>query len=188
VIPSGPSLLSRLDKGLSRLLADETVPRLLANLNRLTQETRTIVDEENRAAMKEILHDLSIVTHTLSARSEAMDRSVSSAAKALENLAGLTEKLTQQVPDLLEHANQTAQTLKGMSEEVARTSTAVSAAVQDTRPSIEQFARETLPETGLLIADLRLLTANLHRLARQLEQYPNSLIVGRPSGPLGPGE
>ncbi|MBI2997083.1 MAG: MCE family protein [Deltaproteobacteria bacterium] len=188
VIPSGPSLLSRLDKGLSRLLADETVPRLLANLNRLTQETRTIVDEENRAAMKEILHDLSTVTHTLSARSEAMDRSVSSAAKALENLAGLTDKLTQQVPDLLEHANQTAQTLKGMSEEVARTSTAVTAAVQDTRPSIEQFARETLPETGLLIGELRVLTANLHRLTRQLEQYPNSLIVGRPSGPLGPGE
>ena len=86
--------------------------------------------EQNRknATVKEILHDLSIVTHTLSARSEAMGRSVSSAAKALENLAGLTDKLTQQVPDLLEHANQTAQTLKGMSEEVARTSTAVSAA------------------------------------------------------------
>lgn len=188
VIPSGPSLFSRLDSALSRLLADKTAPRLLANLNRLTQETRTMVDEENRGAMKEILRDLSTITRTLAARSEAMDQTVSSAAKALDNLAGLTEKLTKQVPDFLEHANQTARTLKGMSEEVARTSAAVSATVQDTRPNIEQFARETLPETGLLIAELRMLTANLHRLTRQLEQYPNSLIVGRPSGPRGPGE
>lgn len=188
VIKSGPSLFFRLDAALSRFLADETLPRLLANLNRLAVEARTVFGDDNRAAMNEILRDLSNVTRTLAGRREAMDQGVVRAAEVMEHVADLTKTLSQQMPEIMERMNRAAGALEAMTREVARTSTAVGAAVNQTRPDVERFARQTLPETGLLIAELRQLTASLRRVAMQLEQQPNSLIFGRPSPPPGPGE
>lgn len=188
VIKSGPSLFFRLDSALSRFLADETLPRLLANLNRLAVEARTVLGDDNRAAMNEILRDLSNVTRTLAGRREAMDQGVLRAAEVMEHVADLTKTLSRQMPEIMERMNRAAGALEAMTREVARTSTAVGAAVNQTRPDVERFARQTLPETGLLIAELRQLTASLRRVAMQLEQQPNSLIFGRPSAPPGPGE
>lgn len=188
VIQSGPSLLFRLDEALSRFLADETLPRLLANLNLLTEQARTVIGDENRVAMTAILNDLARVTRTLATRSEQMDQGVVRAAETMANAAKLTDTLGRQMPEIIERVNRTAAALEKMTQELARAGTKVSAAVEQTKPDIEQFARQTLPETGQLIAELRQLTASLQRVARELEQRPDSLIFGHPPTPRGPGE
>ena len=65
VIKTGPSLFFRLDQALSKLLTDQPFTELLDNLTTLTRDARTMVGDENRAAMKQILANLSDLTKTL---------------------------------------------------------------------------------------------------------------------------
>ncbi|HRC24776.1 MAG TPA: hypothetical protein PLJ07_12010, partial [Nitrospira sp.] len=68
------------------------------------------------------------------------------------------------------------------------TSRSVGEMVGASRPGIEQFSRQTLADTGLLVTELRQLTATLNRVAQQVERQPNVLVLGRSSQPKGPGE
>src|SRR3972149_1997151 len=62
VIKSRPSFFFRLDHALSRVLDDESLPRLLANLNELAQDARGVVDAQSRSDLKRILADLAKIT------------------------------------------------------------------------------------------------------------------------------
>ena len=188
VIKTGPSLFFRLDMAISRLLSEQGLTKLLASLNQLSQNATAVVDEENRAALRRILKDLSEVTQTLAARHEQVDKGVLGASQSAENLAKLTETMNKQMPMLLERVNKSAAALQGMTEELARTGKAVSNLVQETKPDLQEFSRNTLTETGLLVAELRQLTATLNRVAKDLEREPNALVLGRAPRPKGPGE
>ena len=188
VIKTGSSLFFRLDMAISRLLSEQGLTKLLANLNILSQNATAVVDEDNRAAVRQILKDLSELTQTLTARSEGVDKGVRSAAQAAENVAAMTETMNRQVPALLERVSKSAAALQTMTEELAQTGRAVRSVVQESRPNIEQFTRQTLSETGALVTELRALTGTLQRVARQLEQEPSSLVRGRQTPQRGPGE
>ncbi len=188
VIKTGPSLLARLDSAVSRLLEDQSLSRLLANLTTLAQDARGVIDQENRAALKQILSDLATVSRTLAARSGRVDQGLTGAAQTAEHLAKLSRTLNEQIPALLERVNRSAASLQAMTEELARTGKAIGALVNETKPNVEQFSRQTLPETSLLIVELRQLTATLQRVARQIEREPNALVFGRSLQPKGPGE
>ena len=188
VIKTGPSLFFRLDMAISRLLSDQGLTKLLANVNVLSQNATAVVDEENRATIKQILKDLSDITLTVADQSERVDSGLVSASKAAEHVAKMTETLNKQMPVLLERVNKSAAALQTMTEELAQTGKSVRSAVQETRPDIEQFTRQTLSETGALVTELRQLTGTLQRVARQLEQEPSSLVLGKKSQPRGPGE
>lgn len=184
VIPTGPSLFFRLDMAISRLLSEQGLSKLLANLNALTEKATTLIDGDNRAALTQILHDLSETTKTLAARSGEVNRGLAHAAQAAEHVARAAEQL----PALLQRVNRSAAALQGMTEELAQTGKSVRGLVQDTKPEIDQFTRTTLAETGLLVTELRQLTATLNRVAQDLEREPNALVLGRSPRPKGPGE
>lgn len=188
VIKTGPSLFFRLDMAISRLLSDQGLTKLLANVNLLSQNATAVVDEENRATIKQILKDLSDITRTVADHSERVDTGLVSASKAAENVAGMTETMNKQMPALLERVNKSAAALQAMTEELAHTGRAVRSAVQESRPDIEQFTRQTLSETSVLVTELRTLTGTLQRVARQLEQEPSSLVFGKKAPQQGPGE
>ncbi len=188
VMKAGPSLFFRVDAALSRLLADQALSRLLANANGLAEDARIVLDEDNRAALKQTLRDLAGVTHAVATRGKLVDQSVIHAAETMENFAKVSRSMNEQVPAILERVGKSAGALEAMSKEVGRAGTAAGAVMQDARPNIEQFSPQTLTETGLLVAELRQLTASLQRVARQLEREPNSLVLGRAPQPRGPGE
>lgn len=188
VIKTGPSLFFRLDMAISRLLADQGLTKLLANVNVLSQNATAVVDEENRATIKQILKDLSDITRTVADQSERVDSGLVSASNAAELVAQMTETMNKQVPALLERVNKSAAALQTMTEELVHTGRSVRSAVQESRPDIEQFTRQTLSETGALVTELRQLTGTLQRVARQLEQEPSSLVLGKKPLQLGPGE
>ncbi|MEY4529215.1 MAG: hypothetical protein RL768_2934, partial [Nitrospirota bacterium] len=155
VIKTGPSLFFRLDMAISRLLSDQGLIKLLANVDTLSQNAAAVMDEDNRAAVRKILKDLSELTQMLAARSEGVDRGVRSASQAAEHVATMTETMNKQMPALLERVNKSAAALQTMTEELAHTSRVVRSALQESHPDIEQFTRQTLSETGALVTELR---------------------------------
>jgi phospholipid/cholesterol/gamma-HCH transport system substrate-binding protein len=187
-IKSGPSLLYRLDEALSKLLADQALSRLLNNSTGLVEEARLVLDEQNRASLKQALHDLATVTQTLAARNQRLEQGVDSAAQTFQNLAQVSKTLNEELPIILARVQRSVTALDSMSKELARTGTTVGAMVADTKPNLEQFTGQTLSEAGLLVTELRQLTATMQRVATQLEQEPSSLVFGRAPQPRGPGE
>ncbi len=188
VIKSGPSLLYRLDTALSRLLADQPFSRLLSDSTGLVEDARLMLDEQNRASFKQVLRDLATVTQTLAARSQRLDQGVDNATQTFQNLAQLSRTLNEELPIILARVQRSASALDSMSKELARTTTAVDAMVADAKPDLKQFTGQTLGEAGLLVAELRQLTATLQRVATQVEREPSSLVFGRAPQPRGPGE
>ena len=188
VIKTGPSLFFRLDEAISRLLSEKGLSKLLADLDTVAKGAAEILDEENRSALKRTIKDLSDVAQTVAAHKEQLNRGLTGAAQSADNLVKVTASLNEQVPVLLARINKSAAALRTLTEELAQTSKAVGSVVKETRPELEQFSRQTLPETGLLVTELRQLAGTMTRVARDLEREPNALVFGRTAPPRGPGE
>ena len=167
VIKNVPSFYARFEQALSRLFADPTLPRLVSHLENLAGNAQSLVDEENRAAFKQLL------TET---------------AKTAGTLDRMTGRVDAQLPTLLDHLQESSRTLLEMSNKAAQTSALLERLVNRNQARLEEFTGQTLTEAGLLITELRELTATSRRLAKQLEREPNALIFGKSQRPRGPGE
>lgn len=188
VIKTGPSLFFRLDEAVSRLLSEKGLTKLLTDLDVLAKGASEVVDEENRIRLKQTLKDLSEVAQTIAAHKDQLDRGLTGAERSADNLAKMTLSLNEQVPLLLARINKSALSLQRLTDELAVTSKAVGALVNETKPEVEQFSRQTLPESSLLVSELRQLTGTLNRVVRDLEREPNALVFGKPAQRRGPGE
>jgi phospholipid/cholesterol/gamma-HCH transport system substrate-binding protein len=154
VIPTGPpSLLVRMDAALTTLID---------SLTRNSENMNALLDESNRAALKQTLASLALVSRTLATRSEAIDAGVANTARTMENTARLSGELS----GLVERMRRSTEAFDRMSNEGAR----------------------AIPETRQLIAELRELTASLRRFSDQLERNPAMLVHGKPAAKAGPGE
>lgn len=188
VIKTGPSLFFRLDEAISRLLSEKGLSKLLADLDLAAKGVADAVDEENLAALKQTIKDLSEVAQSVAAHKAQIEQSLNGAARSADNLVKVTALLNEQVPVLLARINKGAAALGAMTEDLAQTSKAVRTVVNESRPELQQFSQQTLPETGLLVSELRQLATTLTRVARDLEREPSSLVFGRTPPPRGPGE
>jgi phospholipid/cholesterol/gamma-HCH transport system substrate-binding protein len=167
VIKNVPSLYARLDQAISTLLSDPSLPRLAANLNQLTVNAEALTDRENRDALRQLLAETAKVTRTL------------------ERMTG---RVDAQLPVMLEQTRESIRALREMSNEAAQTGVMVERLVDQNRAGIAAFTGQTLAESGLLVTEVRQLTATLTRLASQLEREPNALLFGKTPLPRGPGE
>jgi phospholipid/cholesterol/gamma-HCH transport system substrate-binding protein len=125
---------------------------------------------------------------SVAAHKAQIEESLNGAARSADNLVKVTALLNEQVPVLLGRINKSTAALGAMTEDLAQTSKAVRSVVNESRPELQQFSRQTLPETGLLVTELRELAASLTRVAQDLEREPSSLVFGRTPPPRGPGE
>jgi len=188
VIKSGPSLLYRLDTALSRLLADQSLTKLLSHSTGLVDDARLFLGPDNRAAFTQALADLSTVSHALARRAEQLDQGVAGATETFQRLAKISRTLDQDLPPIVARIGRSAGSLDTMAKELAQAGASVNGLVTDTKPTLEQFTGHTLGETALLVAELRRLTATLQRVAADVEREPNALVFGRAPQPRGPGE
>jgi phospholipid/cholesterol/gamma-HCH transport system substrate-binding protein len=188
VIKNQPSFYAQLSHNVSRLMTNDQVPALLANLNDLTQDARSLLDAQSRAELKRILADLEQVTRAVAARRIELAAAIAQSDVAFDQIADLGKKLNQQLPAFLEQASASMRSLQNMTDEVAHTGAAVTSTVNSSRDDVAQFTSQTLAETGLFVAELRQLTATLQRLASELEREPSTLIFGRAPPVRGPGE
>jgi phospholipid/cholesterol/gamma-HCH transport system substrate-binding protein len=124
----------------------------------------------------------------LAAHRAELGNSVVKTAEAAESFAALGKKMGEQLPEIMRQTGSSVRALQNMAEEVGRTSASIDAALDGNRSGIERFTGQTLGEAGLLVSELRQLTATLQAVARELEQEPSALIFGRPRPAPGPGE
>jgi phospholipid/cholesterol/gamma-HCH transport system substrate-binding protein len=171
VINSAPSLIKRLDS---------SVTALLTNLNRTSENFNSLMDEDNRSAVKTVLANIKVISRTLAERSVAIDTSLTNAARTLEN----TARLSNELPQLVQRVQRSADAFDRMANELARAGRSTSSALDGTR----QFTDETLPEIHQLTLELRDLTNSLRRVSGGLEQNPSVLLYGKPAAKRGPGE
>jgi phospholipid/cholesterol/gamma-HCH transport system substrate-binding protein len=175
VIPAGPSLLVRLE---------DAVTTLIGSLTRGSESLNALLDEGNRASLKETLAGLAQVSSTLAARSKAIDEGVANAARTMQNAA----RLTGEMAGLAERVQRSAAAFEQMSNDVKRDAANAAAAVEGARADLSQAARDTVPEARQTIAELRELSASLRRFAAELERNPAMLVHGKPAAKAGPGE
>ena len=188
VIQSRRSFYAELNYTLSRLMTNEHIPALLANLNSLTQEARGWVDAQSRADLKRILADTARVTAVVSAHRAELANGIAQSDAAFERFAALAQKMDNQVPELLEQAATNLRSLQNMTDQIASAGASFGSAVDGSRTDLAQFTGQTLAETGVLVAELRQVTATLQRLASDLEREPTALVFGRSPPRRGPGE
>jgi phospholipid/cholesterol/gamma-HCH transport system substrate-binding protein len=175
VIPSGPSLLVRLDAAATGLID---------SLTRTSDSINALLDEGNRAALQETMASLAVVSRTLAQRSRAIDSGVADAARTMENAARLSGEMS----GLLARIQRSAEAFERMSGEGARAAASAAAAIEGARAELRQATRETVPETRQLIVELRDLTTSLRRFSAELERSPAMLVHGKPAAKAGPGE
>ena len=188
VIKSQPSFYAQLSRSLSRLASNEQLPALLVNLNNLTQDARGLLDAQSRADFKRTLADLAQITKVIAGRRLELADSIVKTDAALDRFAAVGKKLDERLPELLNETTSSVRALRDMSNEIARAGGAFGSTIEGSRADIAQFTGQTLPESALLIGEVRQLTATLQRLAGELEREPSALVFGRARPVRGPGE
>jgi phospholipid/cholesterol/gamma-HCH transport system substrate-binding protein len=182
VIRTGPSLMRRLDTAGTTLLAD---------LDEATRRVSDVLDQETRATLRATIADLRQVTRAFARRSADLDAMVASTAALARNGAQASATL----PQLVERVERSAAAVERMAESMALAGASARAALDGvgqaangTSGAVQRLEAETLPEVGLLVVELRALTASLGRVSSDLERNPGLLLQGRAAVPAGPGE
>jgi phospholipid/cholesterol/gamma-HCH transport system substrate-binding protein len=175
VIHTKPSLSARLENVLTTVL--EKLDSTSNNIN-------AILSNENQAAFKSALGDIATVAHTIAARKDAIDASITNGARTLENAS----RLSSQLGPVIENVGRSAEAIKNMGNEVAKTSASLGMTVDAVGPDVKRFTSETLPELERLLGEVHVLSTSLRRLSEQTERNPSSLLFGLKPVPDGPGE
>ena len=175
LIRTKPSLSARLENILTNVLA---------KLDSTTSGINAILSDENKAAFKSALADISAVTRTLAARRETLDAGIASAARTFDNGA----RVTAQLGPVIDRMGRSADAIEKMANEAERTSASAGKTVDAVGADIARFTSEALPEFERLLGEMSVLAASLRRLSEKMEGSPGGLLMGRRPVPPGPGE
>jgi len=161
VIPSAPSILVRLDNGVSELLVSvtQTSDRLAA-----------LLEEVDREQLARTVANLDRLTRALADSADGLSGAIASAARASDRL-----------PELVDEIEALARDWRATSREV-REGVAAGGA------GLERMTEEVAAGVQLLSTDLRQLVERLDQVVMELEDDPTLFLYGRPVGTRGPGE
>jgi phospholipid/cholesterol/gamma-HCH transport system substrate-binding protein len=182
VIRTKPSLSARLENILTNVLA---------KLDSTSGSLNALLSDENRAAFKSALADISTVARTVAARKDAIDSGIVNAARAFENASRASAQvgpMIERIGPVIERVGRGADAVEKMGSEVARTSVSAGKTVESVGADVNRFTAETLPELERLMGELGILSTSLRRLTEQTERDPRGFLLGRKAVPAGPGE
>jgi len=175
VIRTKPSLAARLENVLTRGLA---------SLDRTSASVNALLDDDNRAAFKSALADISRVANTLAEQRAALNAGIGNLALTADH----TAQATQQLDSVIRRIGSGADAVEKMANDVKQTSSSTGQAVDAMGAGVKHFTGETLPEMERLLGELSVLSNTLRRLTEQTERNPSGLLLGRQAVPAGPGE
>lgn len=175
VIRTKPSLSARLENVLTSVLA---------KLDSTSNNLNSLLNDENRAALKSGLADIASVAHTLAARKDSINAGLIDAAVTFKHTGLAAAKLA----PAIERVESSADAIEKMGDELARTSATAGKTINSVGSDINRFTVETLPQLERLLGELSVLTTSLRRLSEQTERNPSNLLLGHQPVPDGPGE
>jgi phospholipid/cholesterol/gamma-HCH transport system substrate-binding protein len=175
VIPSGPSLVARLDSALDMIVV--TVERLSSRIDRL-------LSDENLDALAGTLDALRLVTGEIAGHRAEIGAGLADARTTLDNTARLSGELA----TTLARTASSVSALEETARSVTRTSRALEGAVGEGREGVAKAFGQLGPEVTALLGEMRQLAETLRRVARDVESNPRVFLFGRQRAEPGPGE
>ena len=178
-IKTKPSLSARLEN---------VITRVMEKLDSTSDSVNKILSEENLAAFKSTLADLSVLSRTLAARKDTIDAGIASASRTFDNSARVTAQLAAELGPTLERVGKSADAVRKMGEEAAQASASAGKAVDSIGSDVKRFTADALPELQRLLSEMNTLTVSLRRFIHETERNPRGFLFGRKPVPEGPGE
>ncbi|MEO6021723.1 MAG: MlaD family protein [Burkholderiales bacterium] len=179
VIQTKPSLSARLENVLTTVLA---------KLDSTSDDINKILSDENAAALKSTLVDLSMLAHTFAARKDSIDAGIENAVRTFNNSARLSAELAEKLGPVVERIGRSADALQKMGDKVAEASATAGKTVNSVGADVKRFTADTLPELQSLLAEMTVLSASLRRVSQETERNPRGFIFGSKPVADGPGE
>jgi len=175
VIRTKPSLSARLENVLTTVLA---------KLDSTSNNIDAILSDENRAAFKSALADITSLARTIAARKDTIDAGIVNAGRTFQNAS----RATAQAGPVIDRIGRSADAIEKMGSEVAQTSASAGNTVGAVGADVKRFTAEAMPELERLLGEMSVLAASLRRLSEKIEGSPGGLLLGRRQVPAGPGE
>ncbi len=181
-ITAGPTPLAALFDGGAEIIGQVGIT---------LEQASALLTDENIAAVSGTLQNLNTITAALAADDGALivqaNQTLVSLARAGDRLAIASDAATQVAGSVEGELEALNSELKALVAELSIATGEASLTLAQSRTAmdvatalVEGTASETLAQTGSAVQDLQRLTARLDRLARDLEQNPQSLVVGKP--------
>jgi phospholipid/cholesterol/gamma-HCH transport system substrate-binding protein len=179
LIRTKPSLSARLEN---------VMTTVMTKLDQTSDNVDRLLDDENLAAVKHTLADLSALAHTLAERQDSIDAGIRSATRAFDHGERVTAQLSRDLGPMLERVGRSADAIRVMGEQAALASAGAARTIDAVGQDVRHLGTDTLPQLQALLGEMTLLSTSLRRLAEETERNPRGFLLGRKAVPDGPGE
>lgn len=181
VIPAGETPLAALFDGGAQVMAQAGVTM---------EHLSTVLTDENIAAFSDILVNVRDITASLSEDDKALlaqslntlaslERAGDNLSKASRDITGVATSVDAELTSLNVALKSLVAELETATGNANDTMAESKRAIEAATLLVEGGASDTVQQTSLAAQELRVLIARIDRLTRDLEQNPQSLVVGK---------
>ena len=195
-IPTGPSLLVRLDQAVTTII--DQLTDTAKHVDQVATRIEVLLDDENQAAIAATLVNVEDITGSFAERAQDLETVMAEVNRILANTASASEDF----PELIEQGrrvlttadeallgvNQAAAGIDTAAETFDRTALTAEEVMVGARRDLAAFTHNTPAQIELLVNELQQVSESFRRLSLDLERDPNMLLFGRPEPEPGPGE
>lgn len=182
VIKAGPTPLATLFDGGAKVVAQAGVTM---------EQLSDVLTQDNIDAFSTTLANVRDITSALSEDDKALlsqtietlsslERAGDNLSQASEDITGVAGSVQSELTVLTGELKQLVEQLNTATGDATLMLTESREAIKAARTLLEGDAAGTFQQTGLAAQELRVLITRLDRLARDLEQNPQGLVVGKP--------
>jgi len=175
VIPSKPSLLNQLDSILKEVSE---------NVNKVSNQTHHIFNEENALYIKNSLANMERLTSTFAENSPSINATLKNADIFTANMA----KVSRDFPQILKELKIGVSTFNILAQDMSAAGKSVSQTMVTGKNTLDQISQQTLPSAVMLLHRLNAISANLEKVSNDMRVNPSVLIRGTKPPKPGPGE
>ncbi|HRD69498.1 MAG TPA: MlaD family protein [Legionella sp.] len=175
VIPAKPSLFNQLDSILKEVSE---------NVNKVSNQTQRIFNEENALYIKNSLANLDEFTGVIAKNSDNINRSLNSVDTFLANMA----KVSNDFPAILKELKTGVNRFNSLAVDISEAGKNVSKTMVSGKNTIDKISQQTLPPALVLLRRLNAIAANLEKVSNDMRLNPSVIIRGTKPPQPGPGE
>jgi phospholipid/cholesterol/gamma-HCH transport system substrate-binding protein len=164
-----------------------SAPQLLERLSTLTERLTSLLSDRNQASIAGILANTNRLSDALADRGPEIAATLAQTRVAIEQAGNAAQQigaLAQTTNGVL--ANDVQPAMANLNKAIGsaqKSAESLSSAIDDARPGLQNFSKQTIPEVGLLVRDLRVMSASLSSVAEKIDQQGASSLIGAPKLP-----
>jgi phospholipid/cholesterol/gamma-HCH transport system substrate-binding protein len=169
VIPSVPSPLERVF---------ENVPEVTAQVVELAERLNSLLNDQNRQAIADILNHLDAFTGSLAESRQDVTKALHTLPELANSLNGLATQLSSDSHRLAGRSEEAATALSQTAKDISRMASELGNLAADNRTAVHDFGQSGLYELSQFLSDARVLVNTLNRLAEEMERDPARFLFG----------